>query len=79
MLDNIWFGTVLYEIIYDKEPYILEWQVQEFEYTIDGVFFPYKFIGRSVITENMIGSSVFFSYTDAEEQLNYILGSVENG
>ena len=79
MLERIGIGTTIYEIVYDKEPYILEWTIDDLEREYDGVFIPYKLIGVTLITEDMLGSSIFFSYMEAEERLNYIVGSVNYG
>ena len=74
MLDRIYYGVVLYEIIFDKEPYILEWQVNNYEFHGDNVFFPDKFIGCCSFSEYNIGSTIFFSYAEAQTRLNFIMG-----
>lgn len=79
MLD-IYCGSFIYEVVFDKEPYILEWQITRLERDIDGLYLPDKFIGVNTITEGMIDSTVFLSYDKALERLNYIKkGSIENG
>ena len=79
MLESITLGTIIYEIVYDREPFILEWPVGYLERSIHGIFIPYKPFGITFITESMINSTIFFSYMEAEERLNYIVGSVDNG
>lgn len=75
MFDRIYCGAVLYEIIYEKEPYILEWTVNEYENHVDCVYFPDKLIGCCSLSEYSIGSTFFFSYTEALIRLNYIKGA----
>ena len=71
MLD-IYCGSFIYEVVFDKEPYILEWQITRLERDIDGLYLPDKFIGVNTITEGMINSTVFLSYDKALERLKYI-------
>ena len=79
MFPYITSGMTIYEIVYDPEPFILEWPIGFLEHSIHGVFIPYKPIGVTFITEGMINSTIFFSYMDAEERLNYIKGSASYG
>ena len=72
MFEQLYSGKILYEIIYDKEPYILDWQVNTLVKLADGVYLPDKFIGISTINESMIGTIIFFSYEEAQKRLDYI-------
>ena len=70
---NIYQGTTLYEIVYDRsEPFIYDYQVSDFDKTLDGYVLYDKFIGVTTITEDMIGSTIFFSYEEAQKRLDYI-------
>jgi len=72
MFEQLYSGKILYEIIFDKEPYILDWQINTLVRLADGVFLPDKFIGLSTITESVIGSIIFFSYEEAQKRLDCI-------
>lgn len=71
MLQQLYSGKIFYEIIFDKEPYILDWQINILVRLVDGVFLPDKFIGLSTITESVIGSIIFFSYEEAQKRLEH--------
>lgn len=79
MFETITLGMTIYEIIYDPEPFIFEWPITFLEHSLHGIFLPYKPLGVTFITESMINSTIFLSYMDAEEKLNYIKGSVNYG
>ena len=72
MLNHILNNQIFYEIIFEKEPYILEWKIGEFELLNDGMHFPDKYIGVSLINESMIDSIIFLSYEEARERLDFI-------
>lgn len=72
MFEQIYSGKIIYEIVFDKEPYILDWQINTLVKMIDGVYLPDKFIGVSTINESMIGSTIFFSYEEAQKRLDCI-------
>ena len=70
---KIYRGVTLYEIVYDKsEPFIYDYQVTDFEITLDGYVLFDKFIGVTTINESMIGTIIFFSYEEAQKRLDYI-------
>lgn len=69
----IYSGRILYEIVFEKDgPYIFEWEINAFEFTLGGVFLSDKFIGVCTINEDLIGSVFFFSYNEALERLNIL-------
>ena len=72
MFEQLYSGKIIYEIIFDKEPYILDWEINTVIMLADGVFLPDKFIGISTINESMIGTIIFFSYEEAQKRLDCI-------
>ncbi len=73
IFEEIYCGRTFYEIVFDKKPFILDWQVNFLEKLIDEIYLPDKFIGIKTITECMIGSVIFFSYEEAKRRLNKIV------
>ena len=75
MFLNICYGATIYEIVYDKSgPFILDWQITNFQIVPEGYFLYDKPIGVSLITEDMLGLTIFFSLNEAEQRLKYIKG-----
>lgn len=69
---------MLHEIIFDRDPYVAEWVVHDFEFYGDRVLLPDKWVGCNLVTEASLGSVFFFSYAEAEAWLNILIdGGVE--
>ena len=68
-IDEIFCGRVLYEIVFDKELFIHEYTVENYEIYGDYIYFSNKCVGRSLIDENLINSVFFFSLKEAERRL----------